>query len=118
MKGRYTLFGCTTLTLSLLCCGLMATCVGCTSSAQIQQSAQDNALKYMQDLGVSVSGAACSGSDSDKDGYTSCTVMLTNGDTKSIECGYEMAALPDMFQNRGCKMAQPITIDGNTVQMQ
>lgn len=73
----------------------------CVTPSRRQESATENAKAYAKEMGLSVDGASCSASDSDQDGYLSCS-LNSNGATKAIECNYEVAIAP-LGQSHGCK---------------
>ena len=91
---------------TLLISGLGAGCV--TTSAR-ETSAETNAKAFAAKMSWAVKGVACSGMDSDQDGYASCTVSLEDGKSQAILCGYNRAFAP-LGQNTSCKLATPITI--------
>lgn len=66
--------------------------LGCaiTPTEMVLSSAERNAATWATKMGISIKGASCSGSDSDNDGYVSCTLALGGlNETKIIECGYD-----------------------------
>lgn len=79
---------------------------GCVTTTDRTATAERNARAYSASLGLEITGATCSGADSDGDGYTSCTVVLPGGQMKAIECGYDRPFAP-LGQNVGCKVALP-----------
>lgn len=79
------------------------------STDSISNSAKVNASNFADNMGWSVNAIQCSGRDSDHDGYTSCTIGLEGGATKSINCGYELNFAP-LGQNEECKMQNGVTL--------
>ena len=79
---------------------------GCVTTTERSTTAERNARAYSASLGLEITGATCSGADSDGDGYTSCTVVLPGGQMKAIECGYDRP-VAILGQNVGCKVAVP-----------
>lgn len=53
------------------------------------------------EMGYKVLGVSCADSDSDWDGYVSCSVNAADQDPISIECGYG-------GWREGCKMSENI----------
>jgi hypothetical protein len=79
------------------------------STDSISNSAKVNASNFADNMGWSATAIQCSGRDSDHDGYTSCTIGLEGGATKSINCGYKLNfAL--LGQNEECKMQNGVTL--------
>lgn len=83
--------------------------IGCTTTSDREASAQRNAKEYAASMGLTIQGVSCSGSDSDLDGYVSCTLNLGDDKLKAINCGYDQA-VAIMGQNTGCKLAMPINV--------
>lgn len=88
------------------------TTAGCTSTDTVSSSAERNARAFASDMGVELKGISCSGSDSDLDGYVSCTMNETSGQRTAIECGYDQTFQIDALTNTACKMARPVTVMG------
>ena len=61
--------------------------------------ARGEAQRYASELGWDVQGISCAGSDSDYDGYVSCTVALKDGNTHAVECASGWGA------TSGCRAA-------------
>ena len=77
---------------------------GC-SSADVS-----DARKQAQDFMTKIPNAKsveCNDSDSNKDGYVSCTVFRTTGDPIGIQCGAENWCVFNCAH--GCRMAIPTT---------
>lgn len=72
---------------------------GCSmgSADHAEAAAQAHAGK----LGWKVKGIACAGTDTDGDGYISCTVGLGNGDERNLEC----ESGGSLSRASGCKQA-------------
>ena len=85
---------------------------GCTTTAVVERTATENAKAFAASMGMEIKGAACSGSDSDLNGYTSCTLNMGDGKLQAIECGY-YDPMAIMGQNTGCKMVKPV-VSGQT----
>ncbi len=92
---------------------IFLTFLACTTTTARMASAERNARVHAEKMGWVVQGASCSGSDSDQDGYVSCTVSKKEGDSHAVECGYDEAFAP-LGQNTGCKDARPLSIQGLT----
>ncbi len=86
---------------------------GCSNPADVERSATENAKAFATSMGMEIKGAACSGSDSDYDGYTSCTLNMGDGQLQAIECGYYK---PNAWtgQNTGCKLVKPVGVSVQT----
>ena len=82
----------------------------CTTTNMVSTSAERNAKDFSIEMGFEIRGVSCSGSDSDLDGYVSCTLNETSGQRTAIECGYDQTLVIDMLTNTACKMARPITM--------
>lgn len=89
------------------CIGLLSG--GCVTTSARQASAERNAKAFADALRWEVSGLVCSGSDSEMDGYSSCTLSLKGGEIKSVLCGYDVQVAL-LGQNTGCKVATPISV--------
>ena len=94
--------------LVLLVCGCFSLACTITPAQMVQESAERNAREWAAKMGMSIKGAACSGDDSDNDGYTACTLALGGvNETKKIECGYDKKIGWDSCgyggPNTGCK---------------
>lgn len=84
---------------------------GCVTTEDRKADGERNANAFAAGMGLEITGASCSGADSDGDGYASCTLAMVGGTTRAIECGYDRPfAL--LGQNEGCRMAMP----GNFIQ--
>lgn len=92
----------------VLCLGGIDTCV---PTDKRKADGERNARAFATMAHLDVQSVVCSGADSTNDGYTSCTLILTDGTMRAIECGYDRN-VAIMGQNTGCKMALP----GNVVQ--
>lgn len=80
-------------------------------SGEDQVEAETQARKFVQAMGLKTSGVACAKTDSDGDGYVSCTaaLVMADGSTKleAIECARVMTI------NEGCRMQKPgVTVHG------
>lgn len=65
--------------------------------------AKTNARKYADELGYKVVGVACTSTDSDGDGYVSCSVRVDDrADPLALEC-----TRGDFTFTDGCKVAMP-----------
>lgn len=64
------------------------------------EHAEQEARTHAQKLGWKVTGVACTGTDSDGDGYISCTVALEDGSERALEC-----ASGGFDRIQGCKAA-------------
>lgn len=82
----------------------------CTSTDTVSVSAERNARLFSSEMGLELKGVSCSGSDTDVDGYVSCTLNETSGQRTAIECGYDQSLQIDRFTNTACKMARPVTV--------
>jgi hypothetical protein len=51
-----------------------------------QVSAEEEAKKWAAKLGMDVKGLSCVKTDSDGDGYVSCTIATEDGKTHAVEC--------------------------------
>lgn len=67
------------------------------------EHAEQEARSHAQKLGWKVAGAACTGRDTDGDGYISCTVALEDGTERALEC-----ASGGIGRITGCKAASLI----------
>jgi len=83
--------------------------MGCVTTSDREASATRNAKEFAASMGMEIHGVSCSGSDSDQDGYVSCTLNLSDDKLKAINCGYDQA-VAIMGQNTGCKLAMPINV--------
>ena len=77
--------------------------MACTTPDMMKSSAERNAREFTQDMQMQSTGVSCSARDSDADGDVSCTVMMSDGTTKPIECNYDFAFAP-LGQASGCKL--------------
>ena len=82
---------------------------GCVPAETRVVSAEENARLHAQKMGWRIVGVACTGQDSDRDGYVSCTVQDSEGPSRALLCGYEQAFAP-MGQQHGCKDPRPIGV--------
>lgn len=64
----------------------VAACRGVTSGKETKDAATRDAQKFVQELGWKVAGISCADIDSDRDGYVSCTIALTDGTNQFVEC--------------------------------
>lgn len=92
------------LLVAVLLCTLSTACV---DRAEVKRSAETNAMNWCEAMAIDCVGVSCSASDSDADGYTSCTANTSTGARVPIECGYTQA-LALLGQNTGCKEVRPI----------
>jgi hypothetical protein len=76
----------------------------CVTTSSRTRSAENNARAFAEKLQLGAIGALCSGSDSDGDGYVSCTLKLEDGAVQSLEFGYNKLFAP-FGQNTECKQA-------------
>lgn len=82
--------------------------VGCGNPEVAKQAAR----RYATDLGYKVSGVACTSTDTDGDGYVSCSVRVDDReDPLALECTRGELTLTD-----GCKVALPKLRVNQTVQ--
>ncbi len=65
-----------------------------------RKAAQKSAEEFRKHLAGS-SGVLCTDTDTDGDGYISCTVFMHNADPIQIQCGSEMWCIVNCA--RGCK---------------
>ena len=77
---------------------------GCVTTADRTSDAERNARAHAAKMGWQITGVACSGSDSDQDGYVSCTLGYPDGRSNAIQCGYDQP-MALLGQNTGCKEA-------------
>lgn len=63
----------------------LGTC-GCNATGVNKESAQDNAKKFAKELDLDVKKISCNNSDSDGDGYVSCTFAMKSGAIEQFEC--------------------------------
>jgi prepilin-type N-terminal cleavage/methylation domain-containing protein len=73
------------------------------------EHAEQEARGHAQKLGWKLKGVACTGSDTDGDGYISCTVVLEDQTERALECasgGFDHVS--------GCKAAPLIKQRGNS----
>lgn len=80
-----------------------------TSCSSNKSSAESEARKYAQSLGLEIKGTICMTKDSDGDGYVSCSISyLDNGKTSimPIECANRWSV------NDGCRATKVIN-NGN-----
>lgn len=84
-----------------LIAGLVIVFVG-RCAANVDGSTHDAATKsaeaYLKELGVEAGHISCAGTDSDGDGYVSCTVAKPNGELFGIECAGAIT------MNSGCRI--------------
>lgn len=64
------------------------------------EHAEAAARTHADKLGWKVKGIACTGADTDADGYISCTLVLEGGSERALEC-----ASGGMRDTQGCKKA-------------
>lgn len=95
-------------------CALLFLLVGCVTTGSRTADATTNAKTWASSMGMDIKGVACSGVDSDGDGYVSCSVNMTDGSIRAVECGYDQmdAMLIITGQNTGCKLATPVSVTG------
>lgn len=65
--------------------------------------------EFAQNMGWEVIGKSCTGSDTDWDGYISCTISISNNGVKEIhqlQCG---GGRSGGIKTSGCKLALPST---------
>lgn len=74
----------------------------CVTTDKRAQSAARNSIAWCESMALDCPGSACSGVDSDLDGYVSCTVSTSAGNRIPIECGYDEFFAP-LGQNTGCR---------------
>lgn len=72
---------------------------GCDYSGR----AADAAREYADGLGLRMSGVSCVRSDTDGDGYVSCTLALPDGKLQPLEC----VGTPFTW-NRGCRVPKAV----------
>ena len=82
-------------------------CNGLTSGKEIKEAATHDAEKFVRELGWKTNGISCADVDSDRDGYVSCTIALTNGTNEFVECRGAYA------WGHGCRIPK-LRIDRNT----
>lgn len=105
----------------ILVLAITCTTTGCVGFERIRASAEVNARDYAAELGYSLIGVSCSGSDSDGDAYASCTLNVLESDgtheVKPIECTYDVA-IPWRGQPHGCRpvvFTRGFTPDGGSL---
>lgn len=77
--------------------------VSCMDAAEQHRNAVANATTYLSDLKIVVRGVSCAGSDTDLDGYITCTYVRTETEAPTtIACGVHFAG--------GCK---PLPVKGS-----
>jgi hypothetical protein len=81
---------------------------GVVTTTSRTATGERNARQFAAKMGWTVDGVACSGSDSDGDGYTSCT-LRAGGAEHAVLCGYDKLLAP-LGQNTECKLAVPVTV--------
>lgn len=87
---------------------IMSLCiVGCVPPSEQQAYVENEAIAFGSGLGLKEVKATCVSSDSDNDGYISCTVLGKEVDGKTTTLPVECAAKAVWWQtNEGCKVAQ------------
>lgn len=95
--------------LVIFCAAFFIQSGGWTTTSERELSAARNARLHAQALGWNISGVACSGADSDANGYVTCALAFSDGRSKSVLCGYDKQVAP-FGQNTGCKDPTPISI--------
>lgn len=75
----------------------------CESVVGTGEHAEQEARTHAKKLGWRLSGVACTGRDTDGDGYISCTVALEDGTERALEC-----ASGGIGRITGCKAASLI----------
>lgn len=74
-------------------------------SGEDQTTAENEARDFARKLGLKTTGVSCAKTDSDGDGYVSCTLSVeqANGESKveAIECARALTI------NDGCRMQKP-----------
>ena len=87
---------------------IMSLCiVGCVPPDEQQTYVENEAVTFGSSLGLKDVRATCVSSDSDNDGYVSCTVLGKDTDGKSTTLLVECAEKAVWWQtNQGCKVAQ------------
>lgn len=80
------------------------------ASGEDHEAAEKGAREFAQQMGLKATGVSCAKTDSDGDGYVSCTLALSqpDGTTKleAIECARVVTF------NQGCRMQKPGMVRG------
>ena len=100
-----------TLAFVLLVVGISANAFSGYTGAS-QRSAEDEARKFGQDLGLDVVGITCARRDTDGDGYISCTLSIRNGETTRVE---PVECSGAFTLNEGCRLQKPTLRTNNRV---
>lgn len=87
---------------------------GCTCAANITGANHDKAIEaarqWGKEMGLDVKGVSCANSDSDSDGYVSCTVSSAKTDGSVQIHPVECAAAYTL--NSGCRAARIVPPQG------
>ena len=75
------------------------------------EHAQENATKYLNNMGYEFKGVSCTGTDSDGDGYISCDVNLSDGNRLRLDC----ASGGVMTRTEGCKEKAAVDMRTNNL---
>ncbi len=67
-------------------------------------NARRNADQFLSDRSLSAEKRSCSGTDSDGDGYSSCTAVLANGQRWPLECS--------TWEGGGCRERSLVNVIG------
>lgn len=88
---------------------ILISLTACTihSPENISNAAEDNASRFAASMDIPVINIACSGADSDLDGYVSCTIKDNFTNMIAIECPYDQIRFTCLGPNIDCKMAMP-----------
>lgn len=88
---------------------LVSAIAGCVTTDQRKASAERNAAGWCEEMVIDCAGVQCSGTDSDGDGYVSCTVRTVDDKRIPLECGWDRAIAP-LGQNTSCREQRAITL--------
>jgi hypothetical protein len=87
---------------------LLPISVGCLTNDEIKSSAERNAFDWGQAEVKGFKSASCVSTDSDADGYVSCTITTDSDQRVPVECVYDVV-FPILGQPSGCKMQAAVT---------
>lgn len=86
--------------------GLVLVGSGCSTCASIsgshQREAESQARAWTEEIGMKVKAITCAGTDSDGDGYVSCTIVEDLGDKGTKMHSMECAGAYNL--NQGCRV--------------
>lgn len=85
------------------CAGPLAFLLLALGGCDYSGRAADAAREYADGLGLQMSGVSCVRSDTDGDGYVSCTLAMPDGKLQPLEC----VGSPFTW-NRGCRVPKAV----------